>query len=245
MKPLGVKPDSMQAGAFCAPDAGDVHVWIIRLDRQVAVVRLLWGMLSDDERARALRFRCPRDQDRFIVAHAALRSILSGYLSVMPSRVRIRTLAYGKPAIDGDTAIRFNLSHSGDLALCAIAGGREIGVDVEQIRPDLDWDRLARCFFSADEVAALEALEPKHRLEGFLRCWTRKEAYLKARGEGLALSLDSFTVLPDPEPSIAKHWQIVDLKLMPAYVAALAVEGHVRMVRYNNWGETLAPTVTF
>lgn len=212
-----------------------MHVWRIRLDQQLAVMCLLWEMLSDDERARAAQFRFARDRDRFIVAHAALRSILSGYLGIAPSSVRFRTSAYGKPAIDGTPFLRFNLSHSGDLALCAIAGEREVGVDIEQIRSDLDWEGLARRFFSAEEVAALEALDPGDRLEGFIRCWTRKEAYLKARGEGLALPLDSFSVLPAPDPSIAERWQIVDLTPAPAYVAALAVEGSVRMMHCTDW----------
>lgn len=240
VKLLNLEPDGIHADAPDIPGAGEVRVWRIRLDQHPAVVRLLWGMLSGDERARAAQFRFARDRDRFTVAHAALRSILSGYLRIAPSSVRFRTSVYGKPVIDGDPVLRFNLSHSGDLALCAIAGEREVGVDVEQIRSDLEWEGLARRFFSTDEVAALEALDPGDRLEGFLRCWTRKEAYLKARGEGLSLSLDSFTVLPAPEPSIAERWQIVDLTPAPAYVAALAVEGSVRMMRCADWDQMQA-----
>ncbi len=231
--------------ALHVPGGGDVHVWLIQLDQHPAVVRQLWGMLNHTEHARASQFRFARDRERFTVAHAALRSILSGYLGVVPSDVRFRTLAYGKPAVDGDTVIRFNLSHSGDLALCAITGEREIGVDIEQIRPDLDWESLARRFFSAEEVAALAALDPERRMEGFVRCWTRKEAYLKARGEGLSLPLDSFTVLPAPDRSITERWQIVDLKPAPGYGAALAVEGRVHRVRCCDWKATLALSVTF
>lgn len=245
VKLLNLEPDGFHADAPDISGGGEVHVWRIWLDQHPAVVRQLWGMLSDAERARALQFRFARDRDRFIVAHAALRSILSRYLGIAPADVRFHTSAYGKPVIDADTVIRFNLSHSGDLALCAIAGEREVGVDVEQIRPDLEWEGLARRFFSADEVAALEALDPGDRLDGFMRCWTRKEAYLKARGEGLALPLDSFSVLPAPDPSIAERWQIVDLTPAPAYVAALAVEGDVRVMRCTDWNQMQARAVTF
>jgi 4'-phosphopantetheinyl transferase len=228
----------------------DVHVWVIALDGPAARPALLLTVLGADERERAGRFVFPRDRDRFVVAHAALRAILGEYLGVPPSAIRLETTARGKPLLapphDG-TGLRFNLSHSAALALCAVTRGRGVGVDVEAVRPDFAGEDIARRFFSPAEVAALAAVAPGERALAFFRCWTRKEAYIKARGEGLALSLASFDVTlgPDEPPALlatrddpaeASRWALVELGLPPGYVGALAVEGRGWRLSLADWG---------
>lgn len=133
--------------------------------------------------------------------------------------------------------LRFNLTHSHGLALFALSQGRELGVDVERIRPEMAGEQIARRFFSASEVTALLALAPGLREEAFFHCWTRKEAYLKATGRGLTLALDSFdvSVVPDAPAALlatrhdlseATRWSLQTLRLAPSYVGTLAVEGH-------------------
>lgn len=216
----------------------EVHVWRIPLDLPVVAVEHVGLALDASERARAERLRFPRDRWRFVVARGALRAILGHYLAEEPAAMRFRYGPRGKPALDGagDGNWRFNLSHSGDLALLAVSRGRELGIDVEQVRPELAGESIARRFFSPNEVSALLGLSDGERHEAFFRCWTRKEAYIKARGDGFALRLDAFDVTLAPgepaallrtgqEPGDAARWALRDVRIDPGYVAALCVEG--------------------
>ena len=188
---------------------GEAHVWRIRLAPCPV------DLLSEDERARALRFHFPLHRHRFVAARSALRRILAAYLDLPPAELRFHYSPHGKPYLEHHW-LRFNLAHSEDLALCAVARAREIGVDIERIRPRPTQERIPERFFSPSEAAQLRALPP----EAFFHYWTAKEAYLKARGEGLAIPLDSFdvTTLDDP------RWTRASLLLDPAYAAALVVE---------------------
>lgn len=195
--------------------------------------------LDTGERERAARFHFEHDRNRFIVAHGALRIILSRYLNVTPVRLRFGFNAYGKPSLDdeaGASKIRFNMSHSGGLALYAVAFEREIGVDVEYMRADLAGKEIAERFFSRRETEALNTLAPEVLTEAFFNCWTRKEAYIKARGEGLSHPLHAFSVSLVPgEPAALlsvegdaqelARWTLVELMPNPDYKAALACEG--------------------
>jgi len=212
-------------------------------------VRGLLRTLTLDERARARRFRFPRDRDRFIVARGVLRAILGRYLGVDPGRLRFRYSPYGKPALAGpfeDEGIRFNLAHSQGIALYAVSRGREVGIDVEYVRADLADERIAERFFSPREVATLRAVPAEQRREAFFHCWTRKEAYVKARGEGLSLPLDQFDVSLAPgepaallstpgDPPEVTRWSLQALNPGPGYVAALAVEGNGWRLRCWQW----------
>jgi 4'-phosphopantetheinyl transferase len=201
-------------------------------------VRELAGILAPDERERAERFHFERLRWRFVVGRGVLRIILAGYLGTAPAGVRIAYGLRGKPRLaDGHgDALRFNLAHSGGLALYAVTRGRELGVDLEEVRPLEDAEAIAARYFSAGEAAALGALPHADRLAGFFRCWTRKEAYVKARGEGLAIPLHQFdvSVAPDEparllgsrrEPGDADRWSLVGLSPAPGYAGALAIEG--------------------
>ena len=218
----------------------EVHIWQTSLDQPPEYVRDLAQALSYDEMMRAERFHFERDRRRFIVGRGVLRAILGRYLGVEPHRVRLRYGERGKPYLAGrfaSSTLQFNLAHSRELALYAFTYGREIGIDLECIRPLSDADDIADRFFSARENAVFCTLPKSHKLEAFYNCWTRKEAYLKATGEGLARPLGQFDVSLAPgEPARLLHvegdsremarWLLRALLPSSDYVAAVAVEGH-------------------
>jgi 4'-phosphopantetheinyl transferase len=216
----------------------EVHVWQTSLDESPAVVEEIGFTLSADERARADRFCFDRDRRRFVACRALLREILAAYTGRRAQDLRFRYGHRGKPALESGEAIRFNLSHSHGHAVYAVTRGREVGVDLERIRPLSGADRIAERFFSEPEVKELQAVPAEARLSSFFTCWTRKEAYVKARGEGLGHPLDSFAVTLGPETParispVGGHdageiarWSLAGLAQEPGYVAALAVEGH-------------------
>jgi 4'-phosphopantetheinyl transferase len=222
----------------------EVHVWCATLDRPADETRALARLLSLDERERAERFHFERDRDRFVVGRAILRLILSGYTHASPQGLVFRQGPQGKPALAGEPgavavagALHFNVSHSQGVALYAVACGRHVGVDVEQIRPVDDAEQIAARFFSSAECAALAMLPPDARRQAFFACWTRKEAYVKATGDGLSRPLERFAVSLAPgeaaallhvegDPDEARRWRLEALVPTREYVGALAAEGH-------------------
>jgi 4'-phosphopantetheinyl transferase len=217
--------------------ADEVHVWRIALAPPPAAFARLAARLSPDERRRAARFRFERDRRRFQVAHGALRELLAGYLDDEPERLGFIEGAHGKPVLaqPHGAELRFNLSHSGELALCAVSHRREVGVDLEQVRELTDADALARRFFAEAESSALAALPAAERLPAFFRCWTRKEAYLKAVGAGLLQALDGFQVSLQPEagpcdlnvrgrPEETSRWSLQGLDVAQGYAGAVVAE---------------------
>ena len=175
------------------------------LDQTQSQIQSFLHTLAADEQARAERFHFERDREHFIVARGVLRAILGRYLNRAPERLSFCYGAHGKPALAGEAgadAIRFNVSHSHGVALYAVTRGREVGIDLERIRFDLAVLEIAERFFSRREVATLRTLPTEAQRQAFFRCWTRKEAYIKARGEGLSLPLDQFDVSLAPgEPA--------------------------------------------
>jgi 4'-phosphopantetheinyl transferase len=220
--------------------ARDVHVW--RASLSVSETRLadFHAVLADDELARAARFRNPLHSAYYTVGRGVLRILLGRYLHRKPQDIRFAYTDYGKPFIDIEepaATLRFNLSHSQDLALYAFTQQREIGIDIEYIRPLPSRDQIAKQFFSPNENQALRALPAAQQAIGFFNCWTRKEAYIKAHGEGLSLPLNQFDVnLAPGEPAAlletrvasdhAERWTLHALRPGANYRAALAVEGH-------------------
>ncbi|WP_250124597.1 4'-phosphopantetheinyl transferase superfamily protein [Chroococcidiopsis sp. CCMEE 29] len=220
--------------------SSDVHVWRAALAQPAARVQQLVQTLSADERIRAERFYFERDRNRFIVGRGLLRIVLSRYLGIAPDQLQFYYGSRGKPALAetlSESKLRFNLSHSEEMALYAVTRDREIGIDIEYIRPITEMEQIAKRFFSIQENAVFCTLPPNQKQTAFFNCWTRKEAYVKAIGDGLALSLTQFDVsLTSGEParllaiqgdrSAANHWSLQEVKPAPGYVAALAVEGH-------------------
>jgi 4'-phosphopantetheinyl transferase len=228
---------------------GEVHVWTASLEQPAETVARLRALLNDDERARADRFLFEKGRTQFTVGRGVLRLLVGRYLGVRPEEVRFAYNAYGKPMLGGvgpEASLRFNLSHSGSLVLYALAQGREVGIDVETIRPDFAADNIAQRFFAPAEVAALRALPEAARTTGFFTCWTRKEAFIKARGKGLSIPLDAFEVSLAPgaraevlvthdDPDEAGRWTLHDLQPGPGYAGALAVAGEGCRPRHRTW----------
>jgi 4'-phosphopantetheinyl transferase len=228
-----------------------VHVWYASLQQSIDNVRRFAGHLSEAEQTRVSRLHFERDRRRFTVARGLLRHLLGQYLNVAPDRVEFIYGTHGKPRlaeIHRNKDLHFNVSHAGERALYAVALGAPIGIDLEYMRPLDDMERTARLVFSAREQAELFGLDPVARLAGFYNGWTRKEAYLKALGSGLASSLAAFSVRLDPdrpaelvaidgdveEPS---RWTIHALALEHPYVGALALRRRAWRVPQRYWSE--------
>ncbi len=236
------------------PELGpdEVHIWLARLEASPARIQHFRTLLCAGEQERAQRFHFPADRRRFILARGILRTLLAGYLGIHPWEVRFAYNAFGKPALPGElrraTGLEFNLAHAGELALLAFARGRAVGVDLEPIQAEMKVQDIARHFFALEEQTSLAALPPEERTLGFFNCWTRKEAYLKARGEGLSIPLEDFHVSLAPgdppallgfrgQPEEASRWSLMALDLGPDLAAALAVEGPIARVRAWRWPE--------
>src|SRR5205823_3061705 len=230
-------------------DQDEIHVWRATLDRPLWYVESLEQTLAADERTRAQRFYFQKDRTHFIVARGVLRAILGRYLDKQPQTLRFCYNKYGKPGLEGETdsnALYFNASHSHGLALYAIARNADIGVDVEYMRANMEYTQIAERFFSPYEVDMLRAVPPQMQDKAFFNCWTRKEAYIKARGMGLSLDLNLFDVSLTPgvpaailnireeEQDIA-CWSLYALPIDPGYAAALAVKGHPGSIECWQW----------
>jgi 4'-phosphopantetheinyl transferase len=217
----------------------EVHVWRAALDVEAAIASRMYELLSTDERARAARFHFQIDRRHFIVARAHLRMILSRYTNIAPAELRFRYSGHGKPMLANENEqsgkIKFNLTHSAGVALFAFTRAGEIGIDIERVRPEITGDDIARRFFSAAELACLEGIPAPARQEAFFDCWTRKEAFVKAKEIGLSLSLDQFDVTLAPkEPAAvlrtrwdedeASRWSLHAIDVGPGYAGAVAVE---------------------
>ena len=234
-----------------------VHVWLASLDLPPTAILALRRTLTADELARVKRFHFTEDRARFIAARGVLRDILARYLGTEANQVCFRYSSHGKPSLAAGSQrggqrkppLHFNLSHTSDLALVAIARGRRVGVDIESMRTDIAQDLIAARSFSPREQARLRALPIHLKAQGFFNCWTRKEAYIKARGEGLSLPLDQFDVSLAPgEPARLLHvegnaeeasrWTLAELVPRPSYVATLVVEGHGWRLACWQWAPT-------
>jgi 4'-phosphopantetheinyl transferase len=238
-------------------DGDDVQVWLVALDADGLDTHAHGAALSDDEHVRAARFYFERDRRRYRCARGALRAILAGYLEVQPSDVAFEYGSHGKPAIDRrfGSPIAFNVSHSGELALIACSRRGALGVDIEEVRPMADADDIASRFFSPREAERFRTLPPAVRNEAFFRCWTRKEAYVKAVGDGLACPLDGFDVTFAPgEPAALTvdgnaietgRWALCAIDTPDGYAGALVTEGARRVScwRYTTNGHYVKETV--
>jgi 4'-phosphopantetheinyl transferase len=214
----------------------EIHLVAATLELSAVTLGELELTLSPDELERADRFVTAALRASFIAARGLLRWVLAAYLDTGAASLRFRYGTNGKPALD-PAELSFNLSHSHGALLVAVTRGREIGVDIERVRNEVDHQAIARTVFSPGELAALARLPTDSRARAFFRCWTRKEAFIKGRGDGLSLALDSFDVALDHasdrvlqqtrfDPGAADHWQILPLDVGVAHEAALAAEGH-------------------
>jgi 4'-phosphopantetheinyl transferase len=247
-KPVDSEPLRQLDGIL--PD-DEVHVWQVDLVAWEKEADSLLELLDPPEQERAARFKFPEPRNQFVISRALLRRTLGRYLQVDAREVRFRTTANGKPELAVNRAgesndLRFNLSHTKGVTVIAIVRRRQLGVDVERVRADTNAMELAERFFSPPEVDWLRSQPVDQHIPSFFSCWTAKEAYIKAHGDGLSLPLSSFGVLPlltaselqlevyaDPEES--RRWSMWRLELGPALRAALAVEGQNCRVRLGQW----------
>lgn len=210
-----------RGGPSVALPADELHVWRVGLELGRERTAAMHELLSLDERERAARFRFDRDRDRYVAGRGLLRCLLGAYTGREPAAIAFSYGPYGKPSLQ-DAALHFNLSNSGAVALIALSASAELGVDLELAREDFSREHIAERFFSPAEVRDLRALAPEEQPTAFLRCWTRKEAFIKARGDGLSLALDSFDVTLQPgQPAMVtrtawseeepRHWGMQDL----------------------------------
>ena len=228
---------------------GHVHVWRACLRRLAQNVERFAGTLSPDEARRAGRFRSAEDRRRFIVARGVVRLLLGRYLGSEPASLVFRYGPAGKPELSrlsGAADLRFNYTHSGGLILCAITRGRRIGVDIEAHRPIPELERIVQVVLTSGERQQLACLRPRERRDAFFRAWTRKEAFLKATGDGLSRPAERIEVslaprgsplllAVDGDPDAAGPWQLRDLPAGRGYSAALAVEGAGHRTIYRQY----------
>ncbi len=213
----------------------EVHVRHIPLTRESGALRAALEVLTPDEKDRADRFHFPEHRERWILSRGGLRRVLSGYTARPAGELRFVYSEYGKPAFDDGGPVRFNLSHSGEHAMVAVCLGREVGIDIERARLPGSAETLVRDIFSEREQKEFAQFAEEDKQGAFFRGWTRKEAYIKGRGLGLSMPLDSFDVslavsapvllLAERNPGNPKGWVLADLRAPAGYAAALAVEG--------------------
>ena len=228
------------------PD-NEVHVWRATLDWPAEAAAGLASILSGDERERVRRFHFERDRRRCLISRGLLRTLLGRYLERPPETLSFDYSTFGKPRLASlKTPLQFNVSHSGELLLVAVALDRAIGVDVEEIRRDMSVLEIAERFFSGNERSALARMPENLRHDAFFECWTRKEAYIKAKGDGLSLPLDQFDVAfgpgqaaqllaTRPDRAEAERWCLKELDVADGYKAALAVEGSGWALKCWHW----------
>ncbi|CAN5473441.1 4'-phosphopantetheinyl transferase superfamily protein [soil metagenome] len=243
--------DSLWRNGPCDFNLADnqVHVWQASLDWPPSRLPALHQILSEDERAKADRFYFAHDRLHYMVARGLLRTLLGHYLQMPPEQLHFVYNPYGKPMLSSpadQAPLSFNVSHSGGFVLYAFARKRTVGIDIERMRPDLDYAEMVEHVFSPYERREFHTLAASQKPDGFFNAWTRKEAYIKARGLGLALPLDQFDVTMHPdeparllktahEPLAAQQWSLCELKVAPGYKAALVVEGHAWQLTCWQW----------
>lgn len=225
----------------------EIHVWYVSLDQQVSRLQRMESILSVDERMRAERYHFKRDRNRFVISHGILRTIIGWYLNIEAGKLQFCYGKHGKPALAdtfGNGRICFNSSRSEGLALYAFARDRAIGVDIENIRDIYEMEQIAERIFSEKEKSFFHSLPESKKKEAFFNCWTRKEAVVKAIGDGFHLPFNRFDVsLSRAEPARllaiqgdtakASKWHLEDLKTFSGFVAACVVEGGCRIRSYQ------------
>ena len=220
-----------------------VHVWAVRLDDASVDLDRAGALISPDERERAACFKFDRDRRRYLVAHLVLHEILRRYLPVGLTGLSFDLGVNGKPRLAralAPSGVEFNLSHSNEMALLAVCHQGQVGVDIEYVKEDFEFQEVAERFFTAKEVAALRGLSPSLQRQAFFKCWTSKEAFLKAKGTGLSGELDEveIAIIADEQVRITANvpgWSLAELDSIDGYEAALVVAGASVPICYYLW----------
>jgi 4'-phosphopantetheinyl transferase len=252
---MNITCSSFQIDAPLVLPDDEAHLWRVDLEALRTDEPRWQKLLSSDESTRAARFHFSRDRQLFVASRALLRTILAAYLATDPTTLIFSYSKKEKPSlgpVHAGSDVMFNVSHSGGIALLAFTRGREIGVDVEQVRRDFELEAISGRFFCSHGQEQLAPLPLDVSVEAFFRCWTRKEAYIKATGEGLSLPLRQFDVslapgetnallATRPDGSEARRWRLLEVPAGVGYVAALCVLG--RDWKLIDWSGNLCACV--
>jgi 4'-phosphopantetheinyl transferase len=220
----------------------EIHVWKADLNCERTDLQQLFALLTPDEQQKAARFHFEKDRNHYGAARGLLRLILSSYLSEEPKDLRFTYNLYGKPALDSDL-LQFNVSHSHGLALYAVARHCQVGIDLEYMRTDFGWRQIVEQYFSPQELKALTQLPESQQYRAFFDGWTRKEAFIKAKGKGLSIPLNQFDVSLSPvEPAALLHtqwdsqetaqWTLHAIDPGEDYAGAIAIRGRDLQLHY-------------
>lgn len=242
-----VQPFAPIHSSIAFPSNDQADVWCVALNPDIVEVGPAFQVLTTDEKERANRFRSSTHRCEYVLSRGILREILGRYLNIPPAKIRFEYNLFGKPKLKDDcggTVLSFNLSHSAGMAVYAVSRCK-VGIDIEFVREEIECEQIAQRFFSPDEVHRLHLIPAKEMAQTFYACWTRKEAFIKAHGEGLSLDLRSFTVIDsgDPRPRLhlgrdrreLAHWSLIDLDVPAGYIASLAIESDAGQIGYRQW----------
>ena len=228
---------------------GQIDVWTIPVLSKVYTKDYISSLLSDAEQERYQRFHFDKDKNLFLSTHIAVRRIIANYIKQAPAAIEFGYHSKNKPFLKEDPSFEFNLSHSHKLAILGITKTAQLGVDIEYIHREVEYMELAERFFSKQEAMKLKSLEQDDLSKAFFNCWTRKEAFIKATGDGLSFPLDLFEVslLPWEEPALLAtpfdpaekaHWDLAAFSPREDYLAAIAMRGKMKQINYFTYEET-------
>lgn len=222
---------------------GELHIWSVRINDHNDRLEKYWQLLNEQEIQKARAFKFIKDRRCFIIARGALRSLLGSYLHISPGGIEFKYGPYGKPCIQDTRMINFNISHSRNMILLGFVKKATIGIDIEYTKREVDVKKIAKHFFSKEEISSLAAIDEPYQLGAFYNCWTRKEAFIKALGSGLSFPLDQFVVSLDDASKarlIETKWDIYEkekwtlqaIKPEEDYIGAVSVKGEINDVHY-------------
>lgn len=221
----------------------DVHIWQLNVKKQITKLNDLWEILSDDEKQRAEGFKFAEHRERFVITHGILRFLLANYLNKKPEAIKFEYGLHGKPAVNNGRkhgyALTFNMSHSHEVAIFGFTKDNEIGVDIEYIKEKIEYEDLAKRFFSDNENQDLQKISTNRRKQAFFNCWARKEAFIKAIGKGLSFPLDKFDVDINKDKKTLllneQNWLLCAINIASNYAAALAVANSSAKVKIQQF----------
>ncbi|MGB5418188.1 4'-phosphopantetheinyl transferase family protein [Algibacter sp.] len=224
------------------------QIWFINFDISEQEIASLNNFLSEDEILKASKFRFQKDKKSSIITRGVLRLLSSKYLNTKPGEIKFKYGEFGKPEFDLDTEIKFNVSHSGNMAVIGFVLNDDIGIDIEEIKSNFDVSEIAKSHFSSLEIKALNNLPKAEQVKGFYRCWTRKESFIKAKAKGLSFPLDSFSVSINSDKNAKlletnwdknekDLWKLYSFTPQENYLGAVSVKGNIESIKHFNFND--------
>jgi 4'-phosphopantetheinyl transferase len=238
------------ATSFVDLKPNTLHIWSLNFVVDDEAYNRYHSFLSKDEKERASRFKFYKDKRCYVVTKGVLRLLSGRYLNTDAKAIEFEYEKYGKPKLKHNTNLNFNVSHSGDLAIIGFVHNHTIGVDIEKIKNDFDTFEIASSCFSKHEIDALHKISKQEQHKAFYRCWTRKEAFIKAKGSGLSFPLDEFSVSleSDLDADVVwtkwntdekDQWKLTSFIPSEDYIAATIVDSEIEDTLYFDWNNTL------